>query len=68
MVAATNSRPAPARAELKRKNASSDQTRLVKGSCSTVRASSLARSACSSVMASESSRPRIRTRTPLSSV
>ena len=68
MVQATNKRPSPAKAEPSRKNPSSAQTRLVKGSCSTVRAIAFTRSACSSVMAKESSRPRMRTRTLLSSV
>ena len=37
MVNATKASPAPARAELRRKKASSDQTRFVKGSCRTWR-------------------------------
>ena len=40
----------------------------MKGSCSTVSASPFTRSFCSSVMAMESSRPPIRTLTPLSSL
>ena len=67
MVDATKKSPTPASAELRRKNASSLHTRMVKGSWNTVRASALTRVACSSVMASDSSRPRILTRTLLSS-
>ena len=65
---ATMDKPTAARAELRRKKASSLHTRMVKGSCTMRCASTLIRSACSSVMASESSRPRMRTRTLLSSV
>ena len=67
MVENTNRSPAPASAELTRKKASSLHTRLVKGSCRIRRVSALARSACSSVSASDISRPRMRTLTPLSS-
>ncbi len=67
MVNETKARPAPARAALRRKKASSDHTLFVNGSCRTERASSRALSACCSVRANDSSRPRIRTRTLLSS-
>ena len=67
MVENTNSSPTPASAELSRKKASSLQTRFVKGSCRIRRARTLARSACSSLTASDISRPRTRTLTPLSS-
>ena len=68
MVADTNSSPTPASAELSRKKASSLHTRFVKGSCRIRAAIALARWACSSVRASDSSRPRIRTLTLLSSL
>ena len=68
MVQATKTRPTPARAEPSKKKPSSLHTRLVKGSCSAVRAIAFSRRTCSSVMASDSSRPRMRTRTLLSSL
>jgi hypothetical protein len=68
MVHVTKNNPAPASAEPNRKKPNSAHTRLVKGSCRIVRAMAFMRRVWSSVMASDNSRPRMRTRTLLSSL
>ena len=67
MVMPTKARPMPARPPETMKKPSSDQGRFVKGSRTMRRAVAFKRAACSSVMASDSSFPRGRTGTPVSS-